>query len=182
MAQFSQNVSEQIMKSGNTGSGLPWRLLIFSSFIFLLALLAYVGLSIGYTNYLNAQISGQEQLIDSLTQKVSPEAQGVFVDFYSRLSNFRNLLSGHTYTNKFFPLLEKITSPSVYYNNLDLNISEKRMVVSGLAVDFESLSRQLFLYDQEPLIEAYILNQSRMVEGLVNFRVTLLLSPKLFAK
>lgn len=182
MPQYSQNVSEQIIKSDTLGAGLPWRLLAFSFFIFLLSLLAYLGLNIGYANYLNSQIAGKDQEIEALTKKVSAEAQGIFENFYSRLSNFQNLLASHVYTDKIFPMLEKITSPSVYYNNLDLNIGEKRLVLSGLAANFDSLSRQLYFYDREPMIDNYILNQSRMVEGLVNFRITLILSPKLFAK
>lgn len=182
MAQYSQNVSEQVMKSDTLGAGLPWRLLVFSFFIFLLSILTYLGLNIGYANYLDSQIAAKQQEIDALDAKVSREARSVFVDFYSRLSNFRNLSADHVYTNKFFPMLEKITSPYVYYNNFDLNISEKRLVLSGLAANYESLSRQLYLYNNEPMIDAYILNQSRIVEGLVNFRVTLILSSKLFAK
>ncbi len=182
MPQYSQNVSEQIMKSDNLGSGLPWRLLAFSSFVFLLSILAYVGLSVGYANYLDTQILNKDHEIEALTQKVSPEAQSVFVDFYSRLSNFKSLLTSHVYTDKVFPMLEKITSSNVYYNNFDLNIAEKRLVLSGLASNFETLGRQLYLYDKDPMISAYILNQSRSVEGLINFRVTLLLSSKLFVK
>lgn len=182
MPQYSQNVSEQIMKSDKLGTGLPWRLLIFSSFVFLLSLLAYFGLHIGYTSYLNSQISAREQAIDQLTKKVTPAAQSVFVDFYSRLTNFKNLSAGHVYTNKLFPMLEKITNPSIYYNNFSLDINGQKMVLSGLAANYEALGRQLYLFDQEPMVQAYILNQSRVVEGLVNFQVTLVLSPKLFSK
>lgn len=182
MPQYSQNVSEQIMKSDKLGTGLPWRLLVFSLFVFLLSLLAYFGLSIGYTSYLNSQISAKEQEIGQLTKKVSPEAQSVFVDFYSRLANYRNLLSKHIYTDKLFPMLERVTNSSVYYNNFDLDISNQRMVLSGLAADYEILGRQLYLFDQESMVQAYILNQSRVVEGLVNFQITLILSPKLFTK
>jgi len=161
---------------------MPWRLLIFSSFIFLLAILAYAGMSFGYANYLNTRISNQDQTIDALTKKVTPEAQGIFVDFYSRLTNFNNLLADHIYASKVFPMMERITTPSVYYDNFDLNIADRRLILSGLASSFDALSQQLYLYDRESLAEGYILNQSRLVEGLVNFKVTLILSPKLFAK
>lgn len=182
MPQYSQNVSDQIMKSGGTGSGLPWRLLTFSFVIFFLAILAYFGLSFGYTNYLDSQIATKDQEIKDLTKKISPESQNVFVDFYSRLSNYKNIFESHIYNSKIFPILERITLPTVYYTNVDLNIANRTMVLSGSASDFESLSNQLYEYDKEPLIEIYILNQSRMVEGLINFRATLIFSPKLFEK
>jgi len=183
MPQYSQNVSDQIMKSDSLGSGLPWKLLAFSVFLFLLSLVSFFALNLGYSNYLSNQISIVEQDTKALTQKISTESQTKFIDVYSRLFNFKNLLAGHIYSTKAFPLLEKITYPTVYYNNVELNIDEKKMVLSGIASNFESLSRQLKLYDDEKAsIESYILNQSRVVEGQVNFRVTLTLSPKLFQK
>ncbi len=182
MPQYSQNVSDQIMKSDGMGSGLPWRLLAFSIFIFALSILAYFALSFGYSNYLNNQIAGTEQEISGLTQKISPESQSIFVDFYSRLSNFKNLFALHVYTTKLFPLLEKVTNPSVYYNDIQLNVDERRMVLSGIAANFEALSRQLYLFDNEPMIDSYILNQSRIVDNQVNFRITLVLSSNLFKK
>lgn len=182
MTQYSQNVSDQIMKSDGMGSGLPLRLLAFSIFLFLLSLLSYFALNFGYSTYLNNQISNTEEETKALTQKISTDSQNKFIDVYSRLSNFKNLLAGHIYSTKAFPLLEKITYPSVYYNNVELSVNDKRIVLSGIAANFEALSRQLKLYDDEPLIESYILNQSRVVENQVNFRTTLTLLPKLFQK
>ncbi len=183
MAQFSQNVSDQIMKSDNLGSGLPWKLLAFSIFVFALSLLVYFGLAFGYETFLNNQIAATDEETQALSQKISSDSQAKFVDVYSRLSNFKTLLAGHVYGTKVFPLLEKITYPSVYYNNIDLSVDDRKIVLSGIALNFESLSRQLALYDAEKTsIESYILNQSRVVENKVNFRVTLILSSKLFQK
>lgn len=187
MPQYSQNVSDQIMKSGGANSGLPWRLFLFSFIVFFLSILTYFGLAFGYSGYLEAQIATKDEEIKELTKKISPESQNIFVDFYSRLSNYKSIFDGHIYNAKIFPTLEKITIPSVYYTNVDLDVASKTMVLSGSASDFESLSKQLALFDQEskvkdPLIQGYILNQSRMVEGVVNFRATLIFTPKLFAK
>lgn len=183
MPQYSQNVSDQILKSDGLGSGLPWRLLAFSIFLFLLSLLSYFALAFGYTGYLNNRISQTEEETKALTQKVSVDAQNIFVDVYSRLSNFKNLSANHVYSTKLFPLLEKITNPAVYYTDVDVSVDDRRMVLSGIAVNFEALSQQLRSYDDEKnSIESYILNQSRIVENQVNFRVTLTLSPKLFQK
>lgn len=182
MPQYSQNVSDQIMKSGGANSGLPWRLFLFSFIVFFLSILIYFGLAFGYSGYLESQITTKNEEIKELTKKISPESQNIFVDFYSRLSNYKGIFDEHIYNAKIFPTLEKVTAPSVYYTNVDLDVASRTMVLSGSASDFESLSRQLYLYDQDPLIEIYILNQSRMVEGLVNFRVTLIFSPKLFEK
>jgi hypothetical protein len=171
------------MKTGDAGSGLPWRLLAFSSFLFLLSLLGYFALSFGYSAYLNNQILNTETETKALTQKISTDSQSKFIDVYSRLANFKSLLSTHIYSTKIFPLLEKITNPFVYYNNIEISIDDRRMILSGIAASFEALSRQLKLYDDEKaMIENYILNQSRIVDDQVNFRVTLTLSPKLFQK
>jgi hypothetical protein len=125
-----------------------------------------------------------------LTSKVTPEAQNTFATFYSRLANYKNLSAAHIYTDKIFPMLEGITNPSVYYNNFDLDISNQKLVLSGLASNYEALGQQLYQFDRDPnnpnnknpMITGYILNQSRVVDGLVNFQVTLTLSSKLFTK
>jgi len=170
------------MKSDTLGSGLPWRLLAFSLFVFALSLLAYFALAFGYSGYLNGQISSKETAIAALTKKVTPEAQSIFVDFYSRLFNFNKLMSGHVYISKALPFLESVTYPYVYYNNFSLDTSSRSIVLSGSASSFDSLSRQLYLYDQNPMIASYVLNQSRLTEGFVNFGATLNLSDKLFSK
>jgi len=183
MPQYSQNVSDQIMKSDGMGSGLPWRLLAFSTFLFLLSLLGYFALNFGYATYLNNQILNTEEETKALTQKISTDSQNKFIDVYSRLFNFKDLLAKHVYSTKAFPLLEKITYPTVYYNSVEISVDDKKMVLSGIAANFDALSRQLKLYDDEKtLIESYILNQSRIVENMVNFRVSLTLSTKLFQK
>ena len=183
MAQYSQNVSDQIMKSDNLGSGLPWKLLAFSVFIFALAILSYFGLAFGYETYLNNQIAATDSETEALSQKISSESQSKFIDVYSRLSNFKVLLAGHVYGTKVLPLLEKVTYPTIYYNNIELSVDDRKMVLSGIAANFESLSRQLALYDAEKAsIESYILNQSRVVDNQVNFRITLVLSSKMFQK
>jgi hypothetical protein len=182
MPQYNQNASEQIMRSGKNDSSLPWRLLAFSSFIFLLSILSFFALNLGYSNYLNSQIDFVDQEILVLEEMVSPESQSIFVDLYPRLSNFLNLSNSHVYTNKILPLLEKITNPNVYYSNFDLNIPDNKLVLSGLAKDFNSLSLQLYSYDKNQMITNYILNQSRLIEDIVSFRITLFLSPELFVK
>ena len=151
-------------------------------YFFSLSLVSYLALSFGYSNYLESSIATKDAEIKDLTNKISPESQNIFVDFYSRLSNYKNISDSHIYNSKIFSTLEKITIPSAYYSSADLNVASRVMNLSGFASDFESLGRQLYLYDQEPLIESYILNQSTMVEGLVSFRVSLTLSPKLFEK
>ncbi|MBU4348402.1 hypothetical protein KJ671_02820 [Patescibacteria group bacterium] len=182
MPQYNQNTSEHIMRSGKNDSSLPWRLLAFSSFIFLLSILSFFALSIGYSNYLNSQIDFVDKGIQILVEKVSPESQSIFINLYPRLSNFLNLSNNHIYTNQVFPLLEKITNPNIYYSNFDLNIPDNKLVLSGLAKDFNSLSMQLYSYDRNQMITNYILNQSRLIEDVVSFRITLFLSPKLFMK
>ena len=182
MPQYNQNASEHMMSSSKNGANLPWRLLAFSSFIFLLSILSFFALSIGYSSYLNSQIDYIDNGIQVLTEEISPESQSVFLNFYPRLSNFLNLSNEHIYTNKVLPLLEKITSPNIYYSNFDLNIPDNQLVLSGLAKDFSSLSAQLYLYDRNQMISNYILNQSRLIEDVVSFRITLFLSPELFVK
>ena len=108
MPQYSQNVSDQIMKSGNTGSGLPWRLLMFSFVVFFLSILAYFGLSFGYSGYLESKIADKDLEIADLTKRSLLDQKMFLLIFIPDFLIIKIFLTAIFIIQKFFQLWKKL--------------------------------------------------------------------------
>lgn len=167
-----QNITEQF-RPEKPPVGAPTRLLTFAFLFFLIAILGYLGLEFGYKAFLNSRIEETEQQVQQLTTTVSKEDQDKFVVFYSQLVNFKKILDSHVSASKLFGLLERITNQKVFYNNLDLRVVNRDLILEGVASSYAVLSEQLAGFDREPSVESYTLNQSQFSEGRVQFRAAL---------
>lgn len=179
MAQIPEKVAGK-MGSDKPPVGWPWRLFLFSSLVLLAMVILYFGLEFGYKTYLNAQINAKDEKINELARAVSPEENQRFTDFYSQMANLRVLLDEHTFASRLLPLLENNTSKSVYYDSLSFSMKDRRLVLSGIATDYKTLSQQLEAFERNNDIEKVLINESKREGTRVRFRVSLFLNPGLF--
>lgn len=173
MALLNQKPMEQYVPETPT-AGTPWRLFTYSGLAFLASLLIYLGLSMGYSAYLNSRIAEVDQQLKQLGASISKEDQNKFVRFYSQLVNFNKLLDNHILSSDTFSLLEKNTNQKVRYTNFDLKIDERKLTLDGSALSYEILAQQLASFSADPSVENYMLNQSQMSDGSVKFKVVLI--------
>ena len=164
----------------STGS-LMWRLLTFSFVVFFIMIAAYVGLDFGYRVVLENQ--NQDYLEQSIAlQKSIPEEQREkVVDFYSRLSNMKNLLDSHVYVTNFFDFLEDNTDSGVYFTEVGVSVREGEVVVNGFARDYQELSRQLEKLRLSDEVSQLVLDSAvRSQNGLVSFEASFIVNQSLF--
>lgn len=160
--------------------GWPWRLLLFSAIVLGTTIAVYLGISLGYTPYLNSQIKTLDAKITSLGQTVGDEQQKNLVSLYSQLTNIQTLLDSHTSTSKIFDLLERNTQPSVYYLGMTLSVVGRQLQLEGSAPNYGVLAGQLQIFRQAPEIEKVSLtNSAVMADGSVNFIMILIFKPDL---
>ncbi len=159
--------------------GWPWRLLTLSFFLVLIALLSYFGLAFGYEKYLNSQIANTDAQIKQQNSKIPADKKENFIRFYSQFINLETLLKNHVFASRIFPLIERLTDTKVFYSNMDLKAPDHQLVLEGFAQSYAVLGNQLSAFEQDEMIDRYILNQSQFNEGLVRFKVTLVLSADL---
>lgn len=177
--QFKQNPLEQF-EPENLSVGWPWRFFLTSFFIFLAAMLVYLGLVFGYEPYLQSQIEKQDQEINSLAQTVSKSDQDKFIQFYSQISNLKKLLENHILASKIFPFLEKNTNQKVYYKVFNLKVPEYELELEGVAESYAVLAEQLESFNQAQETGRYILNQSKFNGREVEFGASLELKQEIF--
>jgi len=162
--------------------GLPWRLLIFSIFIFVLALIVYFGLSLGYQSYLNSQSADLDQEINQLGSEVSQSDQQRFIQFYSQLVNLKEVLDAHPFAANIFTFLERNTHTAVYYYNAEAFVKDRVLKLKGRGSSVQSVIEQLSVFDKSPEVAKAILTELNTQKGAPEFSLTLYFSDSFFAK
>jgi hypothetical protein len=169
-----------IRRSGLT-TVWPWRLVIFSFFIFAITLVTYGALGFGYGPYLERQVSLRDTEISALAKAIPEKDQERFLEFYSQLTSLRSVLDNHVTHTSFLTWLESNTNQNVFYSSLTTNTTRQEVVLEGIADSYETLAQQLQVFSGVREVKSYSVRQSqRTPEGRVQFRVELIFIPDIF--
>ena len=158
-------------------SGVPKKFLLSSAILFLISILIYWGLSIGYTSFLNRSILSLEEEVDNLAFQVTSEQQETLVTLYSQINNLRDILKDHIYGAQLFPVLERNTHVNVAYRSIGLLVPDRQVIIEGVAGSYDDLVSQLAIYEAAPEIKRLTLESSAVVGNTVNFKILLTLEP-----
>jgi len=177
MNNFSTLVTSNTSRPGI----IPWNALIFSVVIFGLTLMIYAGLAFGYKSFISSAIAGAEERIAELEQDApKEEVEKEFIQFYSQLTNIRNLLKSHTAVTPFFAILEANTKEDVGFSDMMINLKERTVNMSGFARSYEILAGQVAVYEDMRGVERVSLTSARRTEDAVSFELRMVLEPDLF--
>ena len=162
--------------------GMPWRILTFSFFIFMVSVLAAVGLSLGYEKYLDSKIANVDSRIKSLTASVE-QRQQEYVSFYSQVANLKSILEKRSFTANIFTFLEKNTINQVYFSEADMDMKKGELKINGLATTLNDISQQIAVMENDKKnIKGIILNEVSFQDGKVNFSLSITFSESFFKK
>lgn len=161
-------------------SGTPLKFLTFSFFLFLVSILAYIGLSVGYKAFLNNEVSKLEKSIDELRFQISVDQQENLLRFFSQVNNVEVLLGDHVVTSNLFPILENNTHSKVAYVSIDVSVADRKILIDGVTETFDVLVSQLTIYESAPEIERIVLESSSRTGDVVNFKVELTMIAEVF--
>lgn len=154
-------------------------------FYFSLALLAAAVLGYFVLNYFQGKSLAalddlEERLAGVSTTEDKKIETGVFTS-QKLLQDFSTLVSEHQKSSQFFALLEENTHPGVWFTSLDLNLSLPLAKVEGAARNFQTLAQQVYIFQEEDLIEEIKLTNIALGErGEAEFSLELSLSPEIF--
>lgn len=176
-----QKVIEQLGRAPVKTPGWSGQLLMFSSTIFFISLVVYLGLIFGYRPYLNSQVKRLNDKIQSLSQQIPLDDQKKIINFYAQLVNLKAVLNGHIFTTPIFGWLEKNTQLNVYYTRLGLNAQNRQVTVVGLAKTVNDLVEQIKIFDDDPgVVKLNFGNSSIGTGGFWQFSLILTLTPEMF--
>mgnify|MGYP001574774919 FL=1 len=180
MPQYTKSLSEQFA-SARVTLGWPWKLLVFSLFIFSFSIFVYFGILAGYRPYLNSEVKRLDERISQLGLAVKEEDRASFLGFYSQIVNLDKLLDGHVQGATVFEILEKFIHPSVYYQSANVLFASNLIRLQGVAKNYETLVEQLQAFENAPLVERAVFDSSSKGDAGVNFVIRLVVKPAFFA-
>lgn len=162
--------------------GLPWRLLVFSVFIFGFSVFVFLGVKFGYGTYLEGQSKRIDNETESLASTISDKEQEGLVSFYSQLVNIEKVLNRHNFSSNVFSFLERATIPEVYYGSGSFSGGDFSISLQGKAQSFENLIGQLAVFDNSPEVQETVLERMGFEGGGTSFGLRLKLKPGYFGK
>lgn len=171
-------VIEQLAREPAQTPGWSGRLLMFAATLFILNVVGYFGLTLGYSKYLSSQIREVDRQIKTQSQQIPQEERGAIVAFFSQLSNLRLILDKHVNASSFFNLLEATTHNNVYYTRLALNSDKKEAILTGQAVSVTDVTEQVKIFQNRTEIEKISLGNINNVGTGWQFDITLGLAPE----
>ena len=184
---YTQSVLDEQLKTNNFSIGWPWRIFVLMLIILVLSVSVYIGIDLGFRNYLNSQIKDLDQRLASLNQAVDESFKNQLIGAYSQFINIKQLLNNRKTTSNFFSFVEQNTYSTVSYNSLKADIDSKDIMIDGVAPDYNTLTKQVALFEKSALVEKVSLEkvqigESSKVKGAteVKFSLKLIMSPKLF--
>lgn len=168
--------------------GWSWRLLMFTSAIFGIALLSYVGMAFGYRPLLRGQIDDLDVKVRNLSQLVDADDQRNLSRFYSQLVNLKALLGNHVYGSKLIGMLERNTNQNIYYTKVLFTSLDRQAELEGVARSYAELVKQTEAFRQMSAgggsasggkeLERFLLVDSQVIEGGgIRFKVKLFFVP-----
>lgn len=170
-------VIEQLAREPAQTPGWSGRLMMFAATLFILNLVGYFGLTLGYSKYLNGQIRDVDREIKSQSQQIPEEERGAIVAFFSQLSNLRLILDNHVAASSFFNLLETTTHRNVYYTRLAFNSEKDEVILTGMATSVADVTEQVKIFQGRTEIEKISLGNINNTGSGWQFDVTLGLAP-----
>jgi len=152
--------------------------------LLILSLLLYAGL-LFYQSKLNQDLNSIKNEITLLDQKRDPKTEEAIVNLDKKLGVLKDLFENHLYWSKLFTKIEELTVPQVYFSETRFNfLSDKvDILISGNALTYTVLARQILSFQQEPLVEKVsVSNISLATEGGIKFDLSVLFSKDILLK
>ena len=184
---YTQSILEEQLKTDNLSIGWPWRIFILMLIVLVLSVSVYLGIDFGFKSYLNSQIEDLDQQLAALNQAVDESSKNQLIGVYSQFINVRQLLNSRKTTSNLFAFIEQNTYSTVNYSSLKLDVNSMEIAIDGAAPDYNTLIKQVALFEKSALIEKVSLENVQMRESQrakgateVRFSLKLTISPKLF--
>jgi hypothetical protein len=156
---------------------LPWeRVLMYISLGLLLVSIISFFLLNYFVSQSKKELQKSEDALNSIkTEKEIALEKEVF-GYQAKIKDFSSILAGHLYPSKFFSFFEKLCHPKVWFSQIDFNVDNCSLSLSGETTDFLTLEQQLRIFKKEPLIKSVILSDLSVGgEGLVSFSLSIIL-------
>ena len=179
-----QQVIDRLSNDPPETPGWSFGIIMFSGGIFLLLLLIYFGLTIGYTDYLNSQLQSQATQATKLGQTITTSDQTNLINFYSETTNLNTLLANHIYTSQFLAWLEANTQANTYFSSFSLSLAPAgdRATLTVVGASEADLLQQLDIFEASSQVQSMTISGITLTgaTGAWQCSVSLTMDPSVF--
>ena len=154
--------------------------LLYFSLIFLFLSIA----SFFILNHFVDKLKKEVNVLESVFIEKMPAEKREVLSYQEKIDDFSFLIEQRLESSKFFTAFEKIVHPQVWFSRINLNLRDKRVILSGHAESLEILKQQIFIFqNNKALIKEvdFTIDVGTIFEAEeLNFNLSLILNPKLF--
>lgn len=174
-------VIEQLGRESSHTPGWSFGIISFAGGILFIVIFLYAGLTWGYKPYLDSQTQKVEDQINTLGQSLSPTDQANLVNFYSQVSNLRNILRNHAATSRVFSWIEQNTEQNVYFTSFGLTQGNQLALTVNARTE-NDMNQQIAMFEGSPQVQKVGVSGITTGNGTIflTSNVTLTLDPSVF--
>jgi hypothetical protein len=134
-----------------------------------------------YEKTLSDKVSGLDNEIDQINQKISNELDTEVISFQKHLNNLKKMLDDHIYYSNVFGLIEKNTVPTVSFESFNGDVSSRKVQLEGKAISFSSLAKQVVAFrEAEEISRVDFSSASIGTDGGIGLDISLFLKQEMF--
>lgn len=155
----------------------------------LISIAAYLGLDIMIA-IRQSEINGIEAETELVMQRIRnlKRTNQEVTEFTNLLKEAKGLIEEHIFATQVFDFLQAHTLKQVYYNDLQVEVDNLNLALTGNAKDYQTLAQQLLYFQSLDEIVNIELSGVQLEEGeegeesFVTFNLTLTMQPEFFYK
>lgn len=176
-----QQVTERLMQETPKTPGWSAELLSFAVAVFVISVVVYIGIVLGYQPYTNAQVKKLDDQIALFEKQVPASEQEQIAAFYSQLINVNMILGSRGSAQSVFGWLEGRTETNVSFGAVALNLDEGKISLSGTAKSADDVGYEARIFEQDPNVASVLLGSiAPGSSGEWQFSITITLVPGFF--
>lgn len=147
--------------------------------LFLASLVFFGGLFLYHRSLANNQTDWEKQ-IETQEADLRPDLLSQLIELSNEMTATKGLLASHTFASNVFSFLEQTTLPKVRYTTFGFSTAALKIDVSAVAASYQTVADQIQILEAHPQVtKVEFGGLARSGEGLVSFRLTIIVKPSL---
>lgn len=148
-----EQVIEQLGKETPKTPGWSMGLISFAGGILFITIFLWAGLQYGYKPYFDNQTQKIEDQISAENNQISQADQTNLVNFYSQLSNLKQLLQTHVIPTNLLTWLEANTEQNVYYSSFSFTDTGTLTLTANARTESDA-NQQIAIFENSPQVKS----------------------------
>jgi hypothetical protein len=128
------------------------------------------------------QIEEEEVKIEEIASEQQRMDEKEVILYKKKIGDFAGLLENHEFLSHALIFMKNYTRPDVWIKNINVNETNRKLLVAGETDNMEALSRQVAVFEKNKYVaKVDLLNSNKSDSSIINFNLNLVLNPEIFS-